>query len=64
VLGPVDRFDLGPTLMHEHLRYGGEGYAHILRDVVPVMERFGIDTAMCRQILVDNPARALSGAKA
>jgi phosphotriesterase-related protein len=45
------------------LRYGGEGYAHILRDVVPVMERFGIDTAMCRQILLDNPARALSGAK-
>jgi len=43
------------------LRYGGEGYAHILRDVVPVMDRFGIDTGMCRQILVDNPARALGG---
>jgi phosphotriesterase-related protein len=43
------------------LRYGGEGYAHILRDVVPVMDRFGIDTGMRRQILVDNPARALGG---
>lgn len=43
------------------LRYGGEGYAHILRDVVPVMGRFGIDDRMSRQILVDNPAAALTG---
>jgi phosphotriesterase-related protein len=43
------------------MRYGGEGYAHILRDVAPVMGRFGIDAAMRRQILVDNPAAALSG---
>lgn len=43
------------------MRYGGEGYAHILRDVAPVMDRFGIDAAMRRQLLVDNPAAALSG---
>jgi phosphotriesterase-related protein len=46
------------------VRYGGEGYGHILRDVVPVMDRFGIDSAMCRQLLVENPAEALSGARA
>jgi phosphotriesterase-related protein len=46
------------------MRYGGEGYAHILRDVVPVMDRFGIDAAMRRQLLVDNPAAALSGGAA
>jgi phosphotriesterase-related protein len=43
------------------MRYGGEGYAHILRDVAPVMDRFGIDAAMRRQLFVDNPAAALSG---
>jgi phosphotriesterase-related protein len=43
------------------LRYGGEGYAHILRDVVPVMARFGIDESASRKILVENPARALTG---
>ena len=43
------------------MRYGGEGYAHILRDVAPTMDRFGIDAAMQRQLLVDNPAAALSG---
>jgi phosphotriesterase-related protein len=43
------------------MRYGGEGYAHILRDVAPVMDRFGIDAAMRRRLLVDNPAAALSG---
>lgn len=46
------------------MRYGGEGYAHILRDVAPVMDRFGIDAAMRWQLLVDNPAAALSGGAA
>jgi phosphotriesterase-related protein len=43
------------------LRYGGEGYGHILRDVAPVMERFGLDEEAREQILVRNPARALTG---
>lgn len=43
------------------VRYGGEGYGHILRDVVPVMERFGLDDPMQRKLLVENPARALTG---
>jgi phosphotriesterase-related protein len=42
------------------VRYGGEGYAHILRDVVPVMDRFGIDAALRRRLLVENPARAIA----
>jgi phosphotriesterase-related protein len=43
------------------LRYGGEGYAHILRDVVPVMDRFGIDETLRHLLLVENPARAIAG---
>lgn len=46
------------------LRYGGEGYAHLLRDVAPVMDRFGIDAALRQQLFVDNPAAALSGGTA
>jgi phosphotriesterase-related protein len=42
------------------VRYGGEGYAHILRDVVPVMDRFGIDETLRHQLLVENPARAIA----
>jgi phosphotriesterase-related protein len=45
------------------MRYGGEGYAHLLRDVVPMMARFGVDAALQRLILVDNPATALSGSE-
>jgi len=41
--------------------YGGEGYAHILRDVVPVMDRFGIDEAFRHLLLVENPALAIGG---
>ncbi len=44
------------------VRYGGEGYAHILRDVVPVMDRFGLDADAQHVLLVENPAAALAGA--
>jgi phosphotriesterase-related protein len=43
------------------VRYGGEGYAHILRDVVPVMDRYGIDEELRHLLLVENPARAIAG---
>jgi phosphotriesterase-related protein len=42
------------------VRYGCEGYAHILRDVVPVMDRFGIDETLRLRLLVENPARAIA----
>jgi phosphotriesterase-related protein len=39
--------------------YGGEGYAHILENVVPLMRRKGLSEAEIDAILVDNPARVL-----
>ncbi len=40
--------------------YGGEGYAHILEDVVPVMRRKGMSAAEIDAILIENPARVLA----
>ena len=40
--------------------YGGEGYAHILENVVPVMRRKGMSDAEIDAIIIDNPARILA----
>jgi phosphotriesterase-related protein len=40
--------------------YGGYGYAHILRSVVPLLEAKGVNPEAIRTILVDNPSRALA----
>jgi len=39
--------------------FGGWGYAHILRDIVPLMRRDGFSEAELREILVENPKRLL-----
>jgi phosphotriesterase-related protein len=41
-------------------RYGGFGYAHLLRRVVPRLRRAGLTEADLTMLLVDNPARALT----
>lgn len=41
-------------------KYGGHGYGHIIEDVVPVMLRKGMTPDDVEQILVRNPARALT----
>ena len=41
-------------------RYGGYGYAHILRNIVPALRHAGIDEATLERILVANPRRLLS----
>ncbi|MGH2448530.1 MAG: phosphotriesterase family protein [Chloroflexota bacterium] len=41
-------------------RYGGYGYGHILRSIVPRMLRRGIDSDTIQTMLVANPARVLS----
>ena len=44
-----------------HLRrYGGEGYAHILQNVCPLMLRKGISRTQVDQLLIRNPANALA----
>jgi phosphotriesterase-related protein len=41
-------------------RYGGWGYGHLLRHVVPLLRARGLDDDTIRTLLVDNPARLLT----
>lgn len=40
--------------------YGGFGYAHILRNIIPVMLRQGISESQVNTMIIDNPGRLLS----
>jgi phosphotriesterase-related protein len=40
--------------------YGGFGYAHILRNIVPVMLRQGVTPKQVDTMIIDNPGRLLS----
>jgi phosphotriesterase-related protein len=42
-------------------RYGGKGYAHVLRSVVPALRSSGVSEETIRELLVDNPRRFLAG---
>jgi len=47
--------------MKIHLtRYGGESYAHILENVIPMMDRAGFGKEEIRKICVENSARVLA----
>lgn len=41
-------------------KYGGCGYAHILRHIVPDLKRRGVSDATLETLLVQNPARVLA----
>lgn len=41
-------------------RYGGFGYAHVLRHFVPRLKRHGLDEAVIRRMLTDNPKSVFS----
>ena len=45
---------------HRTRRYGGVGYDHFLRDIVPWMPRRGFDDATIDALLVKNPSRAFA----
>jgi phosphotriesterase-related protein len=45
---------------HRTRRYGGVGYDHVLRDIVPWMPERGFDPGTIDRILVDNPRRAFA----
>lgn len=45
---------------HRLLRYGGQGYDHILRNIVPWMRQRGFAEADIQAILVENPRRAFA----
>ena len=42
------------------IRFGGHGYGHIFRNVLPIMRRRGFSEAEIDAILVDNPRRLLT----
>jgi len=42
-------------------RFGGHGYSHILRYVVPMMKRMGITEEEIQSMMVENPKRFLAG---
>ena len=41
-------------------RYGGFGYAHVLRHFVPRLKRHGLDEAVIKRMLTDNPKSVFS----
>jgi predicted metal-dependent phosphotriesterase family hydrolase len=41
-------------------RFGGRGYATVLRDFVPMLKERGIPAATIETMLCDNPTRMLS----
>ena len=41
-------------------KYGGMGYTHILKNVVPMMKKSGLSEQQIQTILVENPRRALT----
>jgi phosphotriesterase-related protein len=45
---------------HALVSYGGWGYDHILRNVVPLMKINGMNDDQIKKILVDNPKRLLT----
>lgn len=60
--GYGDQLLVAQDICHKHglKRYGGDGYSHIVENVVPIMHRKGMDEAAVRRLLVDNPARILT----
>ena len=50
------------SLKYTLTRYGGWGFAHILRTIAPNFESFGLDDQTFQLLLVDNPATMLTPA--
>ncbi len=50
-------------LKSQLVRYGGDGYAHVLRTIVPQLRWCGLSQADVDTILIDNPRRALTWSK-
>jgi phosphotriesterase-related protein len=57
-----DQLVIAHDICHKHglVRYGGEGYGHILENVLPMMRRKGMREEDLDAILVRNPARLLA----
>ena len=42
------------------MKYGGHGYSHILKNVIPKMRCKGLSETIIQKILVENPKRWLT----
>lgn len=60
--GHADQILISQDICHKTnmTRYGGEGFAHILDHVLPLMRRKGLTDPQITTITVDNPAGALA----
>ena len=60
--GHLDRIVIGHDICQRtrQAEFGGHGYGHIYRNVVPMMHRRGFTDREVKAILVDNPARLLA----
>jgi phosphotriesterase-related protein len=47
-------------LKNQTAKYGGKGYAHILRSILPRMRKRGFTERHIRKLMVENPARVLA----
>lgn len=45
---------------HHLTKFGGEGYCHILENVLPLMERKGMSDSEIENLVIKNPARILT----
>jgi phosphotriesterase-related protein len=60
--GHRERLLVAHDVCHKHRlrKYGGEGYSHLLENVVPVMRRKGMREEDIEALFVSNPARMLA----
>jgi len=61
-VGYIDRILLSQEVcLKTHTRsYGGYGYDHILRTIVPMMKRIGLTDNEIDHLMTQNPMRALA----
>jgi len=60
--GYLSRILISQDICHKHLLYhfGGKGYAHILDNVLALMQQKGITKEQIQALIVENPKRVLS----
>ncbi len=60
--GYRDQLVVAQDICHKHglKTYGGDGYSHILENMIPVMKRKGMSDGDIDAILADNPKRILA----
>lgn len=44
-------------------KYGGEGYVHILKNILPVLSKFGVEETTLQTLMIENPRRVLTFAE-